>query len=111
MPEKTTEIKYNDETILDLIRSARNDLIKTLLTGSNLMEYLQGRYTITGSSNVRIEFMKRTLQELLIAPVDLEHYGRLILEIRKSEDPASLLKHHESLFVSNIETALKNYLY
>ena len=86
-------------------------LSKRFLLDSNLAEYLKLNHALENVTPVRIEFMKRSLQELLIAPVDLEHYSKLILEIRGSENSDDVLQKHQTLFVENIEASFKNYIY
>jgi hypothetical protein len=95
------------ERIIDLIRTVRNDLIKDFLNDDFLNKY----YTQLHSkilSNVKREFLKRDLKELLISPVDLVHYSKLINQIRET-GTASLAHKNADLFYREIETILNKY--
>ncbi|HEY9044487.1 MAG TPA: hypothetical protein VIN08_01265 [Ohtaekwangia sp.] len=109
---QTSESKFTglDVDIINYIREARNTIAKQLLHDQTLKVYLAERHNLSDVSLVKLEFIKRALQQLLIAPVDLEHYGRLFLEMKKSGVPF-LLENNEPLFYSDIETAIKNYVY
>jgi hypothetical protein len=108
--QTTFTSKWSDETILDLIRNLRNDLIKDFLDERFLKEYLANTYGIRDISNVKIEFIKKELKSLLIAPVNVTHYKPVIEKIRSS-DTASLSEGNEQLFYAEIETILKAYMY
>jgi hypothetical protein len=108
--QTTFTSKWSDETILDLIRNLRNDLIKDFLDERFLKEYLANTYGIREISNVKVEFIKKELKSLLIAPVNVVHYKPVIEKIRLS-DTASLSEGNEQLFYAEIETILKAYMY
>lgn len=95
--------------IIDSIRTVRNDLIKSLLVDDNLQQYLLEKYNLSSVSRVKQEFIMRSLNALLIAPVDLEQYGQLILEMRKNNEV--LAEHHQALFDQDIDQAIKNFVY
>lgn len=108
---QASESKFTglDVDIINHIRETRNSLAKQFLLEETLKEYLAERYNLPAISPVKIEFIKRALQQLLIAPVDLEHYGRLFLEMKKSG--TFLSGNNEPLFYSDIGKAIKNYVY
>lgn len=102
--------QWTDERILDLVRQLRNDLIKDFLDERHLKEYLSNQFRVRELSNVKIEFIKRDLKELLISPVNVNHYERLINEIRAT-DSAALADHNEQLFYKELENVFKRYMY
>jgi hypothetical protein len=108
--QATLASKWSDETILDLIRNLRNDLIKDFLDERFLKEYLANTYGVREISNVKIEFIKKELKSLLIAPVNVTHYKPVIEKIRLS-DTASLSEGNEQLFYAEVEAILKTYMY
>lgn len=95
---------------IDVIRMVRNDMIKCFLDDQYLKKYLSEKHSLLDVSKVKLEFIKRSLQTLMIAPVDLEHYGRLILEMRKASIQV-VPENHRPLFYQDIERAIKNYVY
>jgi hypothetical protein len=101
--------KLSIEKIIDLIRQIRNDLIKDFLLGDNLNTYFNEEYN-KELSNVKAEFLKRDLKELLIAPVDLSHYSTLIKYIRES-NTASLANGNQDLFYKELELIFNRYNY
>ena len=110
MQTSKSKVGWSDEKIIDCIRETRNTAIKRLLEDNELKAYLSQTHKMSDISDVKFEFIKRSLQQLLISPVDLEHYGRVILEVRKSES-SDVLKDHEQWFRTDIERAVKNYIY
>lgn len=105
----TGSVKWTDESITDLIRKLRNDLIKDFLDERNLIAYFAEQYNRKEITTVKIQFMKKDLKELLIAPVDLRHYASLVEQIRLS-DSASITEKHDQLFYKEVEMILKRYL-
>ena len=108
--QATLASKWSDETIIDLIRRLRNDLIKDFLDERFLKEYLANSFGMREISNVKIEFIKKELKSLLIAPVNIPHYQPVIEKIRSS-DTASLSEGNEQLFYAELEAILKAYMY
>ncbi len=106
----TTQIKWTDETIIDLIRKVRNDLIKDFLDERFLLQYIESNYRMKELSHIKIEFIKSNLKELLITPVNTAHYQIIIDQIREN-DSASLSEGNEILFYKEIESVLKKYIY
>jgi len=111
MEDQTTlTSKWSDESIIDLIRNLRNDLIKDFLDERYLKEYAANTFRVNEVSNVKIEFIKKDLKILLIAPVNVIHYQPVIDKIRQS-DTASLSEGNEQLFYAEVDAILKNYLF
>jgi hypothetical protein len=110
MELKPVETQWTDERIIDLVRQLRNDLIKDFLDERNLKEYMNMHYKMSTLSQVKIEFIKRDLKELLINPVDTNHYAPLMHHI-KATDSAALTDHNEQLFYRELESVFKRYIY
>jgi hypothetical protein len=108
--QTTLTSKWSDESIIDIIRNLRNDLIKDFLDERYLKEYAANTFGLREISNVKIEFVKKELKELLIAPVNVAHYQPVIEKIRLS-DTASLSEGNEQLFYAEVDTILKNYIF
>ncbi len=94
---------------IDRIRTVRNDLVKSLLVDENLLKYVLENHRLSDVSRVRQEFIKRSLQTLLISPVDLAHYDQLILEMRK--DNGAIPENYLTLFYQDIDKAIKSFVY
>jgi hypothetical protein len=103
-------IKWSEERILELVRKLRNDLIKDFLDERYLKEYLFVNFRIRDLSTVRIEFIKKELKELLISPVNTNHYQSLIDQIRET-DSAGLTETNEPLFYKELDPIFKRYMY
>lgn len=106
----STNTKWSDENIIDLIRKLRNDLIKDFLDERLLKEYLTTNFNIRDISPVKTEFIKKALKELLIAPVNITHYSPIIDHI-KATDSAALAEGNEQLFYKEIEMVFKQHAY
>lgn len=102
--------QWTDERILELVRKLRNDLIKDFLDERHLKEYLSSQFRVNELSNIKIEFIKKDLKELLISPVNTNHYQGLIDQIRET-DSAGLTETNESLFYKELENIFKKYMY
>ncbi|MBL7845032.1 MAG: hypothetical protein JNK44_14295 [Cyclobacteriaceae bacterium] len=105
----TTGVRLTDEAILDHIRTLRNNLIKDFLDERFLITYFSEVYNRKELTNVKIEFIKRDLKEMLIHPVDLKHYGDLITQLRET-NTASLAEKNEKLFYADVEKIFKQYI-
>lgn len=103
-------IKWSEERILELVRKLRNDLIKDFLDERYLKEYLFTNFRVSDLSPVRIEFIKKELKELLISPVNTNHYQRLIDQIRET-DTAGLTEGNEPLFYKELDPIFRRYMY
>lgn len=107
---KTGNRKWSHENVIDLIRKLRNDLIKDFLDERNLMAYFEETFNRKELNSTKIEFIKKDLKELLIAPVDAKHYEDLIDQI-KLTDTASLVENNEKLFYQEVEKIFRKYNY
>ncbi len=110
METNTVSTRWSNENVLDVVRKVRNDLIKDFLDERLLREYVSKQFRIHELSNVKIELIKRDLKELLISPVNVQHYEPIITQIHES-DSASLTESNEQLFYRELENLLKRYLY
>lgn len=97
------------EKIIDLIRSLRNDLIKQFLKDDSIDLYCAKFYE-KKISHVKKEFLIRELKELLISPIDLVHYSKLITQIRET-GVASLTLGNGDLFYKDLEGIFLKYFY
>jgi hypothetical protein len=110
MEIKTLNSQWTDESIIELVRKLRNDLIKDFLDERFLKEYMANQFNVKELSNVKIEFIKKDLKELLISPVNTSHYEPLITHI-KNTDSAALTETNEKLFYKELESLFKRYVY
>jgi hypothetical protein len=102
------EAAFTVDMIIDLIRSTRNQLAKDLLAGEALNNYYHLK---SGKelSVVKKEFIKRDLQSLMIIPLDLGHYGGLILKI-KEENARTIPEEHMHFFWKEIDGIVGKYV-
>jgi hypothetical protein len=110
MEANTIKSLWTDESIIELVRKLRNDLIKDFLDERFLKEYVSNHFRVRDLSNIRIELIKKDLKELLISPVNTNHYQSLITQI-KLTDSAALTETNEQLFYKEIENVFKKNLY
>jgi hypothetical protein len=110
MERNIINTQWTDENILDLVRKLRNDLIKDFLDERFLKEYMSEHFRVRELSQIKIEFIKKELKELLILPVDTNHYEQLINQI-KLTDSAALTETNEKLFYRELEGIFKKYIY
>jgi len=103
-------IRWSEENIIDLIRITRNNLIKDFLDERYMKDYVRQQYNVNDLSNVKIQFIKKALMELLITPVDTNWYAMLIEQI-KVNDTATISDDDRLLFYRQIESILKTYIY
>ena|SRR5688572_142596 len=109
MPTDDSLVRLSGDNIIELIRERRSDLISKLLRDDELNAYLKETFDISEVSQIKREFIKRALKELNLTPVDLSHYGQIILEMRKSGSLV-ISSNNEKLFHREIERSIKNYL-
>ena len=102
--------QWTGERILELVRKLRNDLIKDFLDERHLKEYMSSNFRVNDLSNIKIEFIKKDLKELLISPVNMNHYQTLIDQIRNT-DSAAITEMNEPLFYKELENIFKRYIY
>lgn len=110
MELKEVDTQWTDERIIDLVRKLRNDLIKDFLDERHLKEYVDQQFKVRELNAVKVEFIKKDLKELMISPVNLNHYGPLISQIRLT-DSAAITEVNEQLFYKEVEGILKRYIY
>jgi hypothetical protein len=103
-------IKWTEDRILELVRKLRNDLIKDFLDERHLKEYMANKFRVTELSNIKVEFIKKDLKELLISPVNTNHYQILIDQIRET-DSAGITESNEPLFYKELEIIFKRYIF
>lgn len=106
------EVKVSDSEvdIIELIRKLRNDLIKDFLDERHLKKYVHSKYSVSEVSNVKIEFIRKELKELLVSPVNTEHYRPIMDEI-KTNERTSLAEGNEQLFYKELETVFLKYIF
>jgi hypothetical protein len=109
MPIDESSVRLSGDDIIELVRDRRNELINKLFQNDALNFYLKWTYNISEISPIKEEFIKRALKELSLVPVDLSHYGQIILELRKTGDHI-ISSHNEKLFYLDIENTIKNYV-
>jgi hypothetical protein len=102
--------QWTDERILELVRKLRNDLIKDFLDERHMREYLANQFRVNELSNIKVEFIKKDLKELLISPVNKNHYQGLIDQIRYT-DSAAISETNGPLFYKELENIFKRYMY
>jgi hypothetical protein len=109
MPTDESLVRLSGDNIIELVRERRSDLISKLLHDDELNLYVKETFGISEVSRIKREFIKKALQELNLTPIDLSHYGQIILEMRKS---GSLVvsSNNEKLFYQEIQHSIKNYL-
>lgn len=95
------------ENIIDLIRSARNAKVKNLLEGNEVSTYFRLTFD-RDLTRIKRHFIERELTELLISPVDLVHYARLITELKMSNS-LTLPESHEAFIAHEIGNILSKY--
>lgn len=110
METNAVNTQWSDESIIELVRKLRNDLIKDFLDERFLKEYINSNFRVRELSNVKVELIKKALKELLISPVNIDHYNSLITQI-KFNDSAALTENNEKLFYKEVEGLLKKYFY
>lgn len=102
--------QWTNERIFELVRKLRNDLIKDFLDERHLKIYLANQFRLNDLSNIKIQFIKKDLKELLISPVNTHHYQGLIEQIRET-DSAAISETNEPLFYKELEQIFKRYMY
>jgi hypothetical protein len=110
MEINTLNSQWTNESIIDLVRKLRNDLIKDFLDERFLKEYLSTQFNVKELSPVKVEFIRKDLKELLISPVNITHYEALIHQI-KTTDSAALTENNEKLFYKEVEVLFKRFMY
>jgi len=97
------------EKIIDIIRTLRNDLIKEMLKDDRYEEYFMQQFN-KPLSKVKKEFIRRELKELLIHPIDLVHYAKLITMIKETNS-AALTEQNYKLFYDELDAIFRKYTF
>ncbi len=105
---KKDVVPLSVDRVIDLIRIVRNDLVKDLLQDDYLAAIYESKYS-KPLSNIKREFMKRDLKEMLIAPVDLVHYAGLITHVRNT-GTFSLEEKNSDYFYRDVERVFGRYV-
>ncbi len=110
-PEKNIATLSMTE-IIDLIRQNRIRTIKKYLYDHEIQLHFKIQFEKEKISPVKIEFLKRDLNELLISPVDLVYYASVINDIKESNN-VDLLddSNHSIVFQKEIDAIFKKYIY
>jgi hypothetical protein len=101
--------KISTERIIDLVREVRNGLIRDFLETENIKSYFNQQYN-KELSQIKLEFLKRDLKDLLASPVDLPHYALLIKQMQEL-NTASITSNNYELFYKELEIIFKKYNY
>ncbi|AYB32062.1 hypothetical protein [Chryseolinea soli] len=109
MQAEESFIRLTNDNIIELVRERRNELITKLLDAAELNLFLKESFGITEVSLIKQEFIKRALKELELSPINLPHYGQIILEIRKTGS-LTISSDNEKRFYLDIRNSIKNYL-
>lgn len=112
-PQETKlKTHWSTEEVIDLVRQKRNTLVKLYLEDEAVEACFKNVYGAESVSKIKIEFLKRDMRELLLAPVDLAYYSALILVLKDSHDSEVLnAPQFERLFAGQIETIFKKYIF
>lgn len=102
-------VGLSTEKIIDIVRTVRNDLIKGLLKEDQFETYFQTQFG-KPLSNVKKEFIRRELKELLIHPIDLVHYSKLISHIKETSS-SSVSDQNHKLFYEELDSIFKKYTF
>jgi hypothetical protein len=106
---RQTETKISTERIIDLVREVRNGLIRDFMDDQNLKSWFLDQYK-KELSQIKTEFLKRDLKELMNSPVDLVHYAQLIRQMQELNS-ASIGSTNNDLFYKELESIFKKYNY
>jgi hypothetical protein len=77
-------INIAEEAIVDYIRSNRNDIIKDFLDERNIRSYYADRYHLNDVDSPKVSAIKTDLKQLLETPVDMNHYGGLVQQMKQA---------------------------
>jgi len=102
--------KWTQENDVDLIRKLRDDLVKDFLDERYLKEFILENYNVRELSNIKLEFLRKELKELLQSPLDVNHYDPILSYLRDTGSD-SLADGQDQLFYIDIEKILKRYIF
>ncbi len=102
-------IKNSQDSNVDLIQKIRNDLVKDFLDERFMKEYFAEHYHVQELSNVKVEFIKKELKELLQVPLDKVHYDAILSRLSET-DATTLADGDDQLFYAEVEKVLRRYV-
>jgi hypothetical protein len=102
--------QWTQDNDVDLIRKLRDDLVKDFLDERYLKEFILENYNVRELSNIKLEFLRKELKELLQSPLDVNHYDPIISYLRDTGSDA-LAEGQDQLFYIDIEKILKRYIF
>ncbi len=102
--------QWTQQNNIDLIQKLRDDLVKDFLDERYLKEFIFENYNVRELSNVKLEFIKKELKEMLKAPLDMVHYEPIFTHLKET-DSESFGEDNEQLFYIDIEKVLKRYIF
>ena len=108
--EEVRKTQTSEENSVDLVKKLRSDLLKDFLDERYLKEYISKKFNVRELSNVKIEFIKKGLKELLQEPIDLTKYEGILSNIKETEGD-SLADGDDQIFYTEIESVLRRHLY
>lgn len=108
--ELITNKQWTQDNDIDLIRKLRDDLIKDFLDERYLKEFIFENYNVRELSNVKLEFLRKELKELLQSTLDVKHYEPILSFLRETGSD-SLADGQDQLFFIEIEKVLKRYIF
>jgi hypothetical protein len=108
--EAIKNAQWSDENNVEIIRKLRDDILKDFLDERYLREYLATKFNVKELSNIKVEFIKKDLKELLQTPLDLVHYQKVLEETRDS-DSDTIAEADDRLCYTEIEKVLIRHLF
>lgn len=102
--------QWTQEKYEDLIKKLRDDLVKDFLDERYMKEFIFENYNVKEISNVKVEFIKKELKEVLLSPLNVAHYEPIFAHLRDT-DSESLGEGNDQLFYIDIEKVLKRYIF
>jgi histone deacetylase complex regulatory component SIN3 len=108
--EEVQSKQSSDENNVDLIKRLRSDLLKDFLDERYLKEYIARKFNVKELSNVKIEFIKKGLKELLQEPVDVTKYEKILASLGENGGE-SLSDGEDHVFYIEIENVLRQNIY
>ena len=103
-----SSVSLSTDNIIDLIGGVRKDLIEEFLHDDQLSNYYKEQFK-KEITDVKKKFLKRELTELLVTPIDLVHYSKLIKEIKET-NKASIVKQNIAIFYQELLTVFNKYV-
>ncbi len=110
MEIRTAKKQLTNEQALDLVRDTRNDLVKDFLDDRHLKAYVADHYGVRDLSSTQVGMIRNELKELLISPVNENHYAPLINQMLV-EETIALTGVDDRLFYKELEPILKRHMY